>query len=597
MIQKAIESVVMGKHLSDSVCRGVAREIMSGNTNDVQVASFLTSFRMKGETVEEIASFARAMREFCREISPKVDGVLVDTCGTGGDSLKTFNISTAAAFVVAGAGIPVAKHGNRSVTSKCGSADVLEALGVNMKLTPAQVETTIEKIGIGFMFAPTFHPAMKNVQTVRNELGVRTVFNILGPLTNPANAKAQVIGVYSEKSVLKIAHVLKELGCKRGLVVYGSGMDEISTIGPTNVAELKDGEITEYFVSQEDFGIAKAAQNDLYAKDIETAVRFTKDVLEGNPSPRLDIVLLNAAAGIMVSGMAETLEAGLKIARESVKYGKARKKLNELVAETQKYTVGKKNEVDKKKPGLGKVVGPIVDKKRKTDNKRKCKKRKVRLIAEIKPASPSNGKLRTVDVAHTDVAQIVNEFESGNVSAISVLVEKEMFGGSIDLLREARKCTKLPILAKGFFFEPGHIREVALAGADLFLLMARVVAAEGKDLRELIRYGRSLNMEAVVEVHTAEELENAICSGAKIIEVNNRNIYDDLKIDFENSALGKALPEEIVFISASGVGTKSDIEKIKAISGNRVDAVLIGSTLMRSENISKTLGELGGQND
>jgi len=571
MIQKAIELLVMGKQLSDDVCRDVAREIISGNTNDLQVASFLTAFRMKGETVEEIASFARVMREFCKEINPKVDGALVDTCGTGGDSIKTFNISTASAFVLAGAGIPIAKHGNRSVTSKCGSADVLEALDVNMGLTPEQVETTIEKIGIGFMFAPTFHPTMKNVQNVRKELGIRTVFNLLGPLTNPANAKAQVIGVYSEKGVLKIAQVLKELGCKRGLVVHGSGMDEISTIGPTNVAELKDGEITEYFVSPEDFGITKATRNDLYAKDIKTAVRFTREVLEGKSGPRLDIVLLNAAAGIMVSGLAETLEDGLEIARESVRSGKAREKLEELVAETQKYEVGKE------KLELGKVVGPIVN-----------KKRKVKIIAEVKPASPSSGKLRDVDVAQT-----VKEFEKGKVSAISVLVEKEKFGGSIDLLKEVRKHTKLPILAKGFFFEPEHIREVALAGADMFLLMVRVVKAEGKDLAELIRYGRSLNMEPVVEVHTAEELETAIGSGAKIIEINNRNIYDDLSIDFENSALGKDLPDELVFISASGVDTKSDIEKIQAISGNRVDAILIGSTLMRSKNISNKLKSLG----
>ena len=191
------------------------------------------------------------------------------------------------------------------------------------------------------------------------------------------------------------------------------------------------------------------------------------------------------------------------------------------------------------------------------------------------------------------MAQTVKEFEKGKVSAISVLVEKEKFGGSIDLLKEVRKHTKLPISAKGFFFEPEHIREVALAGADMFLLMVRVVKAEGKDLAELIRYGRSLNMEPVVEVHTAEELETAIGSGAKIIEINNRNIYDDLSIDFENSALGKDLPDELVFISASGVDTKSDIEKIQAISGNRVDAILIGSTLMRSKNISNKLKSLG----
>ncbi len=337
MINEAIKLAVDGQNLTPEICNAVAREIMSGNASDTKIAAFLTSLRMKGETAGEIASFVRVMREFCKKINPKVNGVMIDTCGTGGDKLKTFNISTTAAFVVAGAVIPVAKHGNRSVTSKCGSADILEAMDINLNLLPKQVEKTIEKVGIGFMFAPLFHPAMKNVQNVRRELGIRTIFNILGPLTNPAKVKAQIIGVYSKGIAVKVANALNNLGLKHGLVVYGSGMDEISTLSETNIVELKDGKVKEYIIRPEDFGIKKASIKDLYAQDIETSVTFFKEVLSGKRGPRLDIVLLNAAAGIVVGGVAETLSEGIEIARESVKSGRALKKLDQLVEETQKY--------------------------------------------------------------------------------------------------------------------------------------------------------------------------------------------------------------------------------------------------------------------
>lgn len=337
MISEAIKLTIEGQNLSHDICVEVAREIMSGNASGMKIASFLTSLRMKGETVDEIASFAKVMKEFCNKINPKVEGTLIDTCGTGGDKLKTFNISTVAAFVVAGAGIPVAKHGNRSVTSKCGSADILEAMGVNLNLNPKQVEKTIENVGIGFMFAPLFHPAMKSVQSVRKELAIRTIFNILGPLTNPANAEAQLIGVYSKNLGFKVANALDNLGLKHVLVVYGSGMDEISTLGVTDITELKYGEVKEYTIRPEEFKIKKARINDLYAKDIETSVKFFGEVLEGKSGPRLDIVLLNAAAGIVVGGTAETIAEGLDIAYESVKSGRALEKFDQLVRETQKY--------------------------------------------------------------------------------------------------------------------------------------------------------------------------------------------------------------------------------------------------------------------
>src|SRR3989338_2414350 len=231
------------------------KTIMSGNATDAQIAGFLVAMRMKGETPGEIASMVKVMREFADTIKPAVNSRLVDTCGTGGDEIKTFNISTAAMFIVAGSGIPIAKHGNRSVSSKCGSADVLEALGVKVDMEPKKVEECIEKVGIGFMFAPTFHKAMKYVMPARKQLGVRTIFNVLGPLTNPANAKGQIVGIFNPDLTEKIAEVLKLTGVERAFVVHGmDGLDEISTIGETKISELHNGKIDTYYIKPEEFG-------------------------------------------------------------------------------------------------------------------------------------------------------------------------------------------------------------------------------------------------------------------------------------------------------------------------------------------------------
>jgi len=331
MISNAIKLVVEGKDLSKETCESAVRDIMRGKASEAEIAALLVGLRIKGETVEEITAFARVMREFCERIEPNVEGTLVDTCGTGGNAMKTFNISTLSAFVAAGASVPIAKHGNRSVTSKCGSADVLEALGVNIELGPEQVRDCIEEIGIGFMYAPLFHPAMKHVMPARKKLGIRTVFNILGPLTNPASARAQVIGVYSRELVEKIASVLKNLGVGRALVVHGSGMDELSTIRETFVAEI-NGEVVEtYSIKPEDFGFSKPSVDELSVKDVHEAKRVFNDVLNGTDSPKKDIVLLNAAAAIYVGGNAESIESAIRIAEKSIDSGSALEKLNRLI--------------------------------------------------------------------------------------------------------------------------------------------------------------------------------------------------------------------------------------------------------------------------
>ncbi len=298
---------------------------------DAQIAAFLTALKLKGETPAEIAGLALGMKKAANMINPKVTGTLVDTCGTGGDSTGTINVSTGAAIVTAAAGVPVAKHGNYSITSKSGSADVLKELGVKIDAPPQDVEKTIEKVGIGFMLAPVFHPSMKRVAQVRRDLGFRTVFNILGPLTNPANAKAQVIGVFDSSLCETMANVLNILGTKRALVVHGSGMDEISNTGETRIVELNGGKITKYTVTPEKLGIKRALIAEIAGGTPEENARDIVDVLKGKQGAKRDIITINAGAALLVSGKADTLASGITMAARSIDSGAALKKLEDFV--------------------------------------------------------------------------------------------------------------------------------------------------------------------------------------------------------------------------------------------------------------------------
>jgi len=333
VIREGIQKLIEGTDLSPDESHQIMNEVMTGKTTNAQTAAFLTALRVKGEAVEEITAFAAVMRENCVKIHPKVLGRLVDTCGTGGDRIKTFNVSTAAAFVIAGAGIAVAKHGNRAVSSKSGSADVLEKLGLNLNMTPQKVENAIETVGVGFMFAPLFHPAMKYAAEPRREIGIRTIFNILGPLTNPAGANAQLLGVYDPKMVSPTASALKKLGVQEAMVVHGlNGLDEISTVGATVMAHLKDGKVTEKIVSASSFGIKKAKVTDLQLKNPEDNAKIILKILKGElEDAKTDFVLANSAAGIMVGGKAETFLEGMELARKSIQSGAAYTKLEGLV--------------------------------------------------------------------------------------------------------------------------------------------------------------------------------------------------------------------------------------------------------------------------
>ncbi|MDO8479987.1 MAG: anthranilate phosphoribosyltransferase [Candidatus Rokubacteria bacterium] len=347
MITEAVRALVDRKDLSRIEAAAAMEAIMSGAATNAQIAAFLTALRMKGETVEELIGFAQVMRQKAVKVRTRAGEVvgatgtdremLIDTAGTGGDASGTFNVSTATAFVVAGAGLKVAKHGNRSVSSLCGSADVVETLGINIELPPAKVGRCVDEVGIGFLYAPLLHTAMKHVMAARREMGIRTVFNMLGPLTNPAGANAQIIGVYSDALTEPLARVLAELGTVRAFVVHGAdGLDEISNTGPSHISEVHEGVVRSSTVRPEDFGLPRASIQDLHGGDREENALIIRQVLAGEAGPRRGIVLMNAAAALVVGGKARDFKEGVALAAQSIDSGAAAAKLAGLVALSQR---------------------------------------------------------------------------------------------------------------------------------------------------------------------------------------------------------------------------------------------------------------------
>jgi anthranilate phosphoribosyltransferase len=338
-MQILTEKAEAGTHLSRQEAEAAMEEILSGRVAEDAIVALLSALRTKGETVEELVGFARAMRRHATPIFSNASRpveLLVDTCGTGGDASGTFNISTTAAFVAAGAGARVAKHGNRSISSKCGSADVLEALGISLDVAPERVGAAINEIGIGFLFAPALHTAMRHAMPARRRLG-RTAFNLLGPLTNPAGARAQIAGVFSAEVVEKVASVLAELGVEHAFVVHGAGgLDEISLAGETKVGEVRGGTVRVYEITPEDFGLSRAPISAIFGGDAAYNAGILRAILAGEPGPRRDIVIANAAAALVAAGRASDFREGARLASESIDSSAARKKLDALIAFTPK---------------------------------------------------------------------------------------------------------------------------------------------------------------------------------------------------------------------------------------------------------------------
>lgn len=331
MFIQTLIKLINKENLSQSETESVFNSLMSGELSPVQISAFLTALASKGEVVEEVAGAARIMREKSNRIQPKVDK-LIDTCGTGGDKSGTFNISTTVGFVVAGGGLAVAKHGNRSITSKSGSSDVLEALGVKIDLEPKKVEKCIEEIGIGFMFAPLFHPAMKHAMPIRQELKIKTIFNLLGPLTNPANADCQLLGVFAPELTEKFAGVLCELGTKKALIVHGDGLDEVTLTGKTQISELNQGGIKTYEIEPEDFGLSKCGIDDLKGGDANENADILKRILSGEEKgAKREIVILNAGSAFYAGEVVDSIADGVKLAEEVIGSGRAMGRLEEMV--------------------------------------------------------------------------------------------------------------------------------------------------------------------------------------------------------------------------------------------------------------------------
>lgn len=353
MIAQALAKVVDRVDLTEAEMMDVMEEITEGRAGQAQLGAFMVGLRMKGETVEEITGAARVMRAKSERIPVRGSKVaidrdeinvdletMVDTCGTGGDGTLTFNVSTTTAFVAAGAGLKVAKHGNRSVSSKCGSADVVETLGVPLDLTPEQVADCIATVGIGFLYAPLLHSAMRHVIGARKETGLRTIFNLLGPLTNPAGASVQVLGVYREDLTETIAGVLQRLGCKRAFVVYGHGSyDELSIVGPSVVTEIRNGLLTTYSITPEQLGLSRGRPGDILGGNAETNADIIRTVLNGEPGPKRDMVLMNAAAALVAAGKAETLADGVRSAAQAIDTGAALEKLDRLISHARSLRI------------------------------------------------------------------------------------------------------------------------------------------------------------------------------------------------------------------------------------------------------------------
>ena len=338
-MKEYIKKLSNGENLSSEEMRNAMTKIMEGNATPSQIGAFLVALKMKGENIEEITEAAKVMREKALRIEVEKEEGLIDTCGTGGDGKNTFNISTVSSFVVAGAGIKVAKHGNRGVSSKCGSADVLEEIGVNLNLTPDEVSKCIKETGIGFIFAPLFHPAMKYATPVRREIGMRSIFNILGPISNPAFTNIQLLGVYDRKLIEPIINVLKNLEHKSAMVVHSKdGYDEITVTGPTFIAEYKDGRIKEYEITPEEFGFKKYTLEDIKGGDRKYNASILRRILKGKEKDaKRDVVIMNAGATIYISGKAKTLKEGMEIAYDVIESGKAEEKLEALIEFTRSF--------------------------------------------------------------------------------------------------------------------------------------------------------------------------------------------------------------------------------------------------------------------
>tara|TARA_B100001248_G_scaffold63521_1_gene44192 strand:- start:8155 stop:9966 length:1812 start_codon:yes stop_codon:yes gene_type:complete len=590
-INEAVEKFSSGNSLKKNEIKEVFLSIMNNECNDAEIISFLMTLKTKGETVEEITGAAEVLREMSQKLKLNSQE-LVDTCGTGGDGQNTFNISTASAIVAAAAGVKIAKHGNKSISSKSGSSDLLEFSGINIDLDEEQAQKCFDDNGITFMFAPKYHKAMKNVANVRKSIKTRTIFNVLGPLSNPANAKYQILGVYDKKLILPIAKVIKGLGIKRAMVVHSEeGLDEISCEKDTYIAEVNENEISEYTINPKEFGLEILSLESLKVDSVEESYKIFMNMLENKDETAVNIVSLNAGAAIYISGIKENLKEGIEFAKELIISGKAQKKFEDL----------KKSMPEKL--NTPKILEEILENKAKevTDRKNKMtvqdlkeitymyslkrdfkgalinkiSKNKPAVIAEIKRASPSLGELNMNIIP----AKVAADFEAMGAACLSVLTDAKYFKGSGAILEMAKKGCGLPVLRKDFIIDEYQIDESVTMGADCILLI--VSALDKTLLKNLYDAAKVRDLDVIVEVHDYGELESALEIECDIIGINNRNLHT-FDVDLNTSVeLVKYIKDDQLIIAESGIHNFEDVKKMNECG---INTFLVGESLMTSKD-------------
>ena len=596
MIKDALYAVTHGQDLSYDLAKDTMNKIMSGDVAEVPMAGFLCALAAKGPTVDEVTAFAEVMREKAGSVPH--EGTVVEIVGTGGDEANTFNISTTSGFIISAAGIPVAKHGNRSVSSKCGAADLIEALGAKLELNGEQNEAVLNKANMCFMFAPVYHQAMKYAGPVRKALGVRTVFNILGPLANPAGATVELMGVYDKSLVEPLARVLANLGVKRGAVVHGfDGLDEITATNKTYVCEINNGTFTSYEFDPKDYGFEYADKTELEGGDATVNAEITRRVLGGEQGGKRTAVLLNAGMAIYLAKEGLTLAEGIEKAKHMIDSGKALATMEQFVKATQevqslildkiieatKIRVAQEKEVET--PEAVKAAALALPSDTGFPFEAALRQQDFNFICEVKKASPSKG----IIAEHFPYLDIAKEYEVAGAAAISVLTEPDFFKGDKKYLQEIASTVKIPVLRKDFIIDEYQIYQAKAWGASAILLICACL--DVPTLTKFRELADSLGLSSLVEAHDEHEVQMAIDCGARIIGVNNRNLKD-FTVDVQNSVrLRNLVQDDVIFVSESGLETPEDIQVLR---DNNIGVALMGETFMRSPNKVEKLAYLYG---
>lgn len=586
MLTQHLARVLNGFTLGRLEMREAISSVLSGEATPAQLGAFLAALRVRGETVDELTGAVEAVRSAATPVDAG-EGPVVDTCGTGGDNQGTFNISTAAAIVASACGVKVAKHGNRSVSSKAGSADVLEALGVRLDLEPDAIARVLALTRLGFLFAPAHHPTFKHVGPVRRELGVRTLFNLVGPLANPAGARRQVLGVFDAKLVPMMADVLYQLGAEHALVVHGDGLDEISVCGPTVVDEVRTAGRRGFVVTPEELGLARHAPGALLGGDPAANAAIIQKVLQGQPGAPRDAVLANSAAALYVAGEVPTLREGVVRAARVIDSGAAEAHLERFVR-IQRGETTTLDEIVARSLDASRRAGPLASGAGRARSRPAGAPRKSlvgalsprggprRIIAEVKRRSPSVGAIADI----LDPAALAGRYVAEGAAAISVLTNGPHFGGSLEDLAAVKAAVPVPVLRKEFIVDPCQLDEAVAVGADAVLLIAAVL---GRGLKRMLAATTGAGLEALVEVHDEGELALALEAGARLIGINNRDLRSFVVDLAVTERLAPRVPADVVLVAESGVRSHDDMRRLEAVG---VSNFLVGEFLVKGGRVS-----------